>query len=109
MLTFLEVMEYSAPANAAKFGRMAEAMGVDTAGMSRREAAERAVIEMRRLAEYIEIPHSLSDIDMDRNLVEPFAKSVVANQQRLLMNAPRRLSEEDVKRIYERSFQNRGR
>ncbi len=104
MLTFLEVMEYFAMANVPKFVRMAQAMGVKTESMSNREAAEQAVAEMRKLAEYIEIPHKLSAINMDRSLIEPFAKSVVANQQRLLTNGPRKLTEKDIRTIYERSY-----
>ncbi|HOG17266.1 MAG: Alcohol dehydrogenase [Syntrophaceae bacterium PtaU1.Bin231] len=104
MLTFLEVMEYFAMADIPKFCRMAQAMGVRTESMSPREAAEQAVVEMRRLAEYIEIPHKLSAIKMDKSLIEPFAKSVVANQQRLLTNGPRKLSEKDIRTIYERSY-----
>ena len=104
MLTFLEVMEYFSMASITKFVRMAQAMGVRTEGMSPRQAAEQAIVEMRKLAEYIEIPHKLSAIKMDRALIEPFAKSVVANQQRLLTNGPRRLTEKDIRTIYERSY-----
>ncbi|MCU0590937.1 MAG: iron-containing alcohol dehydrogenase [Desulfobacterales bacterium] len=104
MLTFLEVMEYFAMADVPKFARMAQAMGVKTDGMSPRQAAQQAVEEMRKLVDYIEIPHKLSAINMDRNLIEPFAKSVVANQQRLLVNGPRKLNEKDIRTIYERSY-----
>jgi alcohol dehydrogenase len=104
MLTFLEVMDYFAMADMAKFSRMAQAMGVKTKNMSPRQASKQAVEEMRRLVDYIEIPHKLSAINMDRNLIEPFAKSVVANQQRLLTNGPRKLTEKDIKTIYERSY-----
>jgi len=104
MLTFLEVMNYFAMASLPKFVEMAHAMGIQTDGLSPREAAEQAVAEMRKLAEYIEIPHKLSHIDMDQDLIEPFAKSVVANQQRLLTNGPRKFSEKDIKAIYQCSF-----
>jgi alcohol dehydrogenase len=104
MLTFLEVMEYFAMADVPKFVRMAQAMGVRTEAMSPREAAEQAVQEMRKLVEYIEIPHKLSAINMDRSLIESFAKSVVTNQQRLLTNGPRKLTEKDIRTIYERSY-----
>jgi alcohol dehydrogenase len=104
MLTFLEVMEYFAMADIPKFTRMAQVMGVKTESMSPRQAAQQAVEEMRRLVDYIEIPHKLSAINMDRNLIEPFAKSVVANQQRLLTNGPRKLTEKDIQTIYERSY-----
>lgn len=104
MLTFLEVMEYFAMADVPKFSRMAQAMGVKTENMSLRQAAQQAVEEMRKLVDYIEIPHKLSAINMDRKLIEPFAKSVVANQQRLLTNGPRKLTEKDIRAIYERSY-----
>ena len=104
MLTFLEVMEYFAIAALPKFVRMAQVMGVKTELLSPRQAAEQAIIEMRKFAEYIEIPHKLSAINMDRSLIEPFAKSVVANQQRLLIKGPRKLTEKDIRTIYERSY-----
>lgn len=104
MLTFLEVMEYFAMAAVPKFVRMAQAMGVKTELMSPRQAAEQAVVEMRKLVEHIEIPHKLSAINMDRNLIDSFAKSVVANQQRLLIKGPRKLTEKDIRTIYERSY-----
>ena len=104
MLTFLEVMDYFAMADIPKFSRMAQAMGVKTENMSLRQAAQQAVEEMRKLVDYIEIPHKLSAINMDRKLIEPFAKSVVANQQRLLTNGPRKLTEKDIRTIYERSY-----
>jgi alcohol dehydrogenase len=104
MLTFLEVMDYFAMADIPKFSRMAQAMGVKTDSMSPRQAAQQAVEEMRRWVDYIEIPHKLSTINMDRNLIESFAKSVVANQQRLLTNGPRKLTEKDIRTIYERSY-----
>lgn len=104
MLTFLEVMEYFAMADIPKFARMAQVMGVKTESMSPRQAAQQAVEEMRKLVDYIEIPHKLSAINMDRNLIDPFAKSVVANQQRLLTNGPRKLTEKDIRTIYERSY-----
>jgi alcohol dehydrogenase len=104
MLTFLEVMQYFSMACVPKFVRMAQAMGVHTEGTSPRQAAQQAVEEMRKLVEDIEIPHKLSTINMDRSLIEPFAKLVVATQQRLLTNGPRKLTERDIQIIYERSY-----
>jgi len=104
MLTFLELMEYFAMANVPKFAEMARAMGVNTAPLSPRQAAAAAVAEMRKLVEYIEVPHHLDDVGMDRARIAPFAKSVVANQQRLLVNAPRHLGVADVETIYRRSY-----
>ncbi len=104
MLTFLEIMAQYRMASPEKFVAMASAMGLRTEALSVREAGERGIEEMRRMADAIEIPHALRAIQMDRNLIGSFAKSVVANQQRLLANGPRMLSERDIRGIYERSF-----
>ncbi|KRL05717.1 iron-containing alcohol dehydrogenase [Liquorilactobacillus oeni] len=42
----------------------------------------------------------LSEIGMDKKLCQEFAKSVLENQQRLLVNAPVKLTEADVADIY---------
>jgi len=104
MLTFLEVLEYFAPCCTEKFVRMAEAMGIDSTSDIPRAIAERAILEMRKMVEYLEIPHKLSAVGVAKDRFEPYAKSIVANQQRLITNGPRLLSEKDIIKIYERSY-----
>ncbi|MCP9311949.1 iron-containing alcohol dehydrogenase [Liquorilactobacillus satsumensis] len=43
----------------------------------------------------------LSQIGMNQDKCREFAKSVITNQQRLLVNAPLKLSEDDISAIYE--------
>ena len=104
MLTFLEVLEYFAPCSIEKFVRMAEVMGIDSTSDSPRAIAERAILEIRKMVDYLEIPHKLSAVGVDKNRFEPYAKSVVAKQQRLITNGPRQLTEKDIIRIYELSY-----
>lgn len=104
MLTFLEVLEYFAPCCTEKFIRMAEVMGIDSSSESPRAIAKRAILEIRKMVEYLEIPHKLSAVGVEKDRFEPYAKSIVANQQRLLTNAPRLLNEKDIIKIYELSY-----
>ncbi len=104
MLTFLEVLEYFAPCSIDKFVSMAEVMGIETAGVNPRIVSENVIFEIRKLVEYLGIPHKLSAIGVDRAKIEGYAKSVVENQQRLITNGPMQLNEKDIITIYERSF-----
>ena len=83
---------------------MAEAMGIDSTGDTARAIAEKAILEMRKMVEYLEIPHKLSAVGVEKDRFEPYAKSIVANQQRLIINGPRLLNEKDIIKIYERSY-----
>ena len=105
MLTFFEVLEYFAPCSIEKFVRMAEVMGIDSLNGSPREIVERVIIEMRKMVEYLEIPNTLSAWGVEKDRFEPYAKSVVANQQRLITNGPRLLNEQDIITIYKRSYE----
>lgn len=104
MLTFLETLEYFAPCSIEKFLRMAEVIGIDSSSETPRAIAERTILEFRKMVEYLEIPHKLSVIGVEKDRFMPYAKSVVANQQRLLTNGPRMLNEKDIVNIYERSY-----
>ena len=104
MLTFFEVLEYFMPCSIEKFVRMAEVMGVDSSTGSPREIAEKAILEMRKMVAYLEIPTQLSFYGIKKDRLEGYAESVVANQQRLITNGPKQLNVKDVITIYQRSF-----
>ncbi len=104
MLTFFEVLEYFMPCSIEKFVAMAEVIGVDTSMGSPREIAEKAIIEMRKMAAYFELPTNLSFYGIQKKQFKGYAESIVANQQRLITNGPRQMSVEDIISIYERSY-----
>ncbi len=104
MLTFLELLEFFVLSNVDKYRKMAEAVGVNTENMSCREAGMKGVEEIRRFAEYIDVPTTLSEVNMDKNDVKPFAENVYKTQQRLLVNAPKEMSVEDIMEIYKKSY-----
>jgi alcohol dehydrogenase len=104
MLTFFEVIEYFMPCSIEKFVSMAKVMGVDSSSGSPREIAEKAILELRKMVAYLEIPTQLSFYGIKKDRLEGYAESVVANQQRLITNGPKQLNVKDVITIYERSF-----
>ena len=56
------VMQYNMESSLVKFGDVARAMGVDTAGMDTRQAAQAAVDAVRTLAVRVGIPQRLSSL-----------------------------------------------
>lgn len=56
------VMEFNLSSSVEKYGRIAAAMGVDTAGMSAVEAAQAAVNAVKQLSIEVGIPQHLSDL-----------------------------------------------
>ncbi len=61
-------MEYNAPATGDKFKYIAQAMGVDTTGMSQDEYRKAAVDAVRKLSEDVGIPAKLSDVGVKRRI-----------------------------------------
>lgn len=86
-----------------KFRRVADAFGLDTAGMDDFAACDLAVDAITDLMVALGLPTSLREVDADRGRIEAWAKAAHANR-RLLDNTPRDLSETDLRRILEESF-----
>ena len=103
IVIFGPIMHYLAISNLPKYRTMAEAMGVDTEGLTPWEAAEAAVEEMVALAQAVKLPTTLSEVEADRSKIPEWAKAA-HGEKRLLGNTPRQLSEEDITVIFERSF-----
>ncbi|MFT8900743.1 iron-containing alcohol dehydrogenase [Liquorilactobacillus nagelii] len=61
-----------------------------------------ALTELNKLINHILPNQSLSEIGMDQKTCQEFAASVIANQQRLMVNSPIKLTETDVADIYQK-------
>ena len=86
-----------------KFANMAQAMGVDTKGMTQWEARDAALDAIEQLMKAVRLPTTLSDIKADKSLVPQW--SVAAHgERRLLGNTPRDLTLQDVEEIFYASF-----
>ncbi len=100
----LACFEYIIVARQEKFVKLAEAMGEVVAGLSSREAAKRSLDAIRYLIKSVDLPTSLTDLDInDLSKVDRWAKDAHA-EQRLLGRSVRKLSVEDIKKIYLNSF-----
>lgn len=92
------VMEYNAEATGDKYKYIAEAMGVDTEGMSQEEYRKAAVDAVRQLSKDVGIPADLKEIVKKEDI--PFlAKSAYDDACR--PGNPKETSVEDITELYE--------
>ncbi|MBM7557154.1 iron-containing alcohol dehydrogenase [Halanaerobacter jeridensis] len=95
------VEKFNLGAKLERFAKIAEIFGVQTDGMSTREAAEAALDAIRQLAEDIGIPTSLSESEYDVQ-EEDFAEMAkLALEDGNALTNPRKGTAEQVKAIFE--------
>ena len=94
------VMEYNMLACLRWFKQFGEAMGENMIGLSDREAANKTVAALRQLAEDLDVPQYLSDVGIPASAIDELADSAMG-QTRLLDNNPRKLTRDDVVKIYQ--------
>jgi alcohol dehydrogenase class IV len=91
------VMEYNSLGRGEKFARIAESMGEDTTGLSRREAALSASAALRRLARDLHIPTG-GEVGISAEDVPALAADAVLDPS--ARNNPRTLTEADLVTLY---------
>lgn len=99
--TLTPVMEYNWMGEPAKYARMALALGVNTFGLSEREAALSAVEAVRSLTADIGIP-SLQSMGVTEKDIELLAQEAFNDPQTI--GNPRDLTLESYKQIYRRAL-----
>jgi alcohol dehydrogenase class IV len=95
------VMEFNMLGCLEKFVEIGQAMGLHVAGLTPREAAQATVEALKQLAQDLEVPQYLSDVNIPESAIEELADGAMG-QTRLLVNNPRSLTREDVIEIYKR-------
>jgi len=98
-------MEFYLPAIPEKLFLIAEAMGVETRGVSTNEAAVEAIRAVKKLAEDIGIPSSLREVGFDRGQLLELAEICVKEWPR--PNSPRELTKQSVLEVLERMWEGR--
>jgi alcohol dehydrogenase len=91
------VMRYNAETHAERYVKVAEALGVETDRLDARTAAERAVECVEELSRSLGIPAGLRELGVDPADFNRFA--VDALRDAYIATNPRRVSEDDVRRI----------
>lgn len=95
------VCEYNAPASPERYARVAQAMGVNTHGLSDIEAAEAGIEELYRLTEDVGIP-SLEELGFSEEEIPLLAK--IAYEDPQTVGNPREVTAEDYAEIYRNTF-----
>lgn len=92
------IMEFNKPYCLDKYPRIAEAMGVDTAGMSNDEAAKAAVDAVKALSIKVGIPQHLSEIGIKETDIPALADQALADV--CTPGNPRPVTLDDIKALY---------
>ena len=92
------VMEYNAPYTGEKYKDIAEAMGVDTTGMSQDEYRQAAINAVKQLSQDVGIPANLKDIVKVEDL-DFLSESALADA--CCPGNPRDTSVEEIKALYQ--------
>ncbi|RQD75721.1 MAG: iron-containing alcohol dehydrogenase [Halanaerobium sp. MSAO_Bac5] len=98
------VEKFNLGAKIDKFAKVAEIFGVPTAGLSQREAAEKALEAIVELAEDIGIPSSLSESEYDVKEKDFAEMARLALEDGNALSNPRKASEEEIVGIFQAAF-----
>ena len=96
------VFEYNAVADMKRHARIAAAMGVDDS-LPEPKMVSLALGKFRNLLANCGIPDKLSELGLDKSIIEKLA-TMAMSVQRLLKNNPRELTIDDAKDIYLKLF-----
>jgi alcohol dehydrogenase class IV len=97
------VMQWNKLACVERMRDIAEAMGVNVAGLSVNAAADQAVEAMTRLCADVEIPSGLRSFGVTEDAI-PAMAAEAAGIERLMRNNPRKLSAADIEKIYRAAY-----
>ena len=92
-------MEYNMLACLRWFRQFGEAMGENMMGLSDREAAVKTVAALRQLADDLDVPQYLSDVDIPESAIPDLVEGA-KTQVRLWNNNPRKFTPEDMEQVY---------
>jgi alcohol dehydrogenase class IV len=97
------VMECNLSANLPKYAIVAQMLGVETEGLTLQEAAEKGVEAARALITNIGIPLHLRELGVPKEALEEMAVATM-DVTRLLANNPKKLTLDDVRRIWQNAW-----
>lgn len=102
VLTPASTLGYNAASDPERFADLARLFGVDTTGLSTREAADELKSEYIQLQQDLNVlPSGLAELaGIDESDIDWLASQTVESQQRLLRCNPRPVSEEDAYEVF---------
>ena len=93
------IMQYNIDAIGAELPKIADAMGIDTAGMGLDAIGKTVVAEIFALVRDCNIPQSLTGYGISKNDIDALALSA-SGVRRLLDQNPKEMSKDDIRSIY---------
>jgi alcohol dehydrogenase len=97
------VMEWNKIACMERFRDIAAALGENVRSLSDAEAADKAVISMKRLCTAVNIPTGLRSFDIPETALSDMAEDA-SKIERLLNNNPRQLNKSEIEQIYQSAY-----
>lgn len=94
------IMEFNMPSSIEKYGKIAEAMGVDTKGMTSEEAAQAAVDAVRDLSISVGIPQHLSELNITEADIPALSQQAIADV--CTPGNPRDVTIDDIITLYKK-------
>lgn len=92
------IMEWNMPACIEKYGKIAEAMGVDTTGMTPEQAAQAACDAVKKLSIEVGIPQHLTDLNITEADIPALAAQAIADV--CTPGNPKDVTIEDIVALY---------
>lgn len=96
------VLEYNTISNVDKFADIAEFMGENIGGLSKRDAADKAIEAIKRLSQDVNIPSNLEALNVDKNDFELMAK--LALEDGNAGTNPIQGTEKDIIKIFKSAY-----
>lgn len=90
------------PSSIEKYGKIAEAMGVNTSNMGEAEAAESAVDAVRKLAISIGIPQHLSELGIKAEDIDILSSQAIEDV--CTPGNPRGVTKKDILELYKKGL-----
>lgn len=94
------IMEFNMPYAVEKYGKIAEAMGVDTKGMTPDQAAQAAVDAVKALAIEVGIPQHLTDLGIKESDIPALAQQAIEDV--CTPGNPRDVTLDDITALYKK-------
>lgn len=96
------VLEFNLPATAERQAQLAQAMGVDTSGMSTEEAAKAGIEALRNFIKGLELPYRLRDASVSKDDFDAIVKD--AMEDLIVATNPRPATAQDVHALLESAY-----
>ena len=103
-LTMPYVLEYNGISNLWKHATLAEKLGGSTAGLSIRDAAFRCALDFKNLLKDLDMPTSLKEVGLTRDLIPSIAVNVFKSPHHVARN-PRKVTEKDMIKLFTNAYE----